>query len=118
MDQVHQVILNMLDTKYLSNKVFDYIYPWGENLAYIAWAIRASYRHTIQATPVQSVFGRDIIFNLVSVVYWKVITSDKKRQVDIDNVQENARRVMHGYTIVNIVYVEMTGIYRKLYYNK
>ena len=30
-----QVILDMLVTKYIANKVFEYIYPWGETLAYI-----------------------------------------------------------------------------------
>ena len=35
-EQVHQVISNTLVTKYLANKVFDYIDPCGETLASIA----------------------------------------------------------------------------------
>ena len=35
--QVHQVIINMLVTKDLDNKVFDYIGTWGETLASISW---------------------------------------------------------------------------------
>ena len=31
-ERVHQVILNMLVTKGLDKKVFDYIDPWGETL--------------------------------------------------------------------------------------
>ena len=58
----------MLATKDIDNKVFDYIDPWGETLASIAWAIRASYHRTMHATIGQSVFGRDMIFNLVSVI--------------------------------------------------
>ena len=92
--------------------------PWGETLAYISWAIRASYHHTIMATPVQDVFGRDMLFKLASVVDQRVATSAKKRQVDIDNVRENAKRVTHDYAIGDQVYVEMTGIYRKLDYKK
>ena len=65
---MHQVTLNMPVTKYLANKVFDYIYPWGETLSSIEWVIRASYHCTIQATPVQAVFDRDIIFNSAPVV--------------------------------------------------
>ena len=91
----------MLATKDLDNKVFDYIYPWGETLAYIAWVIRASYFRNITATPGQAVFGRDILFNLTSVLDWKVVTAAKQRQVEIDNVRKNARRVTHEYTIVN-----------------
>ena len=70
------------------------------------------------ATPGQSFFGRDILFNLVLVVDWWVATSAKQHQVDIDNVRENAKRVNHDYAICNRVYVEMTGIYRKLGYKK
>ena len=65
----------------------------------------------MQATPGQAVFGRDIILNLTSVVDRQVITAGKQRQVGIDNVQENARRVMYDYTIGNLVYVEISGIY-------
>ena len=87
--QVYQVVLNMLVTKSHANKFFNYIYVWGETLASIAWVLMSSYHRTIQVTPVQAVFGRDMIFNLASVVKWRVITSGKRLQVDIDNVQEN-----------------------------
>ena len=60
----------MLVTKNLDNKVFDYIDPWVENLAYIPWAKRASYHCTIMATPDKAIFGRDMLYKLVSVVYW------------------------------------------------
>ena len=65
---MHQVILNMIVNKDISNKVFDYIYPWDETLASIVWVIRTSYYHTIKYTPVQAVFDRNMIFSLASVV--------------------------------------------------
>ena len=76
-DLLHQVILNMLVTKYLDNKVFDYIDPWGETLSYIAWEIRDSYHRTIMATLGQAVFCRDMLFNFASVVEWRVVTAAK-----------------------------------------
>ena len=117
-DRLHQVILNILVTKDLDNKVFDYVDLWGETLAYISWAIRASNHHIIMSTPGQAVIGRDTLFNLTSVVDWLVVTAVKQHQVDIDNARENARQVRHDYAIRNQVYVEMTGIYRKLDYRK
>ena len=117
-EQVHQVILNMLVTKDIDNKVFDYIYPWSETLAYTAWEIRHSYHRTIMVTPCQAVFDRDMLFNLASVVPSRVATAAKQRKVDIINVRENAKRVTHECAIGNQVYVEMTGIYRKLDYRK
>ena len=43
------------------------------------------------ATPDQAVFGKYVLFNLASVVYWQVVTAANQRQVDIDNVQEKSR---------------------------
>ena len=70
------------------------------------------------ATPGQYLFGRDMVFNLASVVDWRSATAAKQHQFDIDNVRENAKRVTHDYTIGDQVYIEMTGIYRKLDYKK
>ena len=108
----------MLFTKDIDNKVFDYIYPWGETLAYIAWETRTSYHHTIMATPGQDVFGRDMLFNLALLIELKFATTANKRQVDINNVRENSKQVTQDYAIGNLVYLEMTGIYHKLDYKK
>ena len=70
------------------------------------------------AALVQDIFGRYIIFNLMSFVDWLAVNAETKRQVDIDNVWGNARPVTHDYAIGNQVYVEITGIYHKLDYNK
>ena len=69
-------------------------------------------------TPGQAVFGRDMLFNLESVVDWQVATAAEQRQLDIDNVRGNTKRVTHDYDTGDFVYVEMTGIYRKLDYKK
>ena len=105
MERVHQVILDILVTKYISNKVFDYIYQWCETLAFIAWSIKASYHRTIQTTTGQAVFFREMIFNLTPVVDWRFITVGKQQQVDIDDVRENSRQFTHDYAIGNLVNV-------------
>ena len=68
LDREHQLILDMLVTKDIDNKVFEHTDPRGETLAYIAWSIRDYYHHTIMAIPGQYVFGRDMLFNLSSFV--------------------------------------------------
>ena len=55
------------------------------------------------APPGQYFFDRYMLFNLTSVVDWQVVNAAKQRQVDIDNVRENSRRVTHGYAIGNRV---------------
>ena len=59
-----------------------------------------------------------MLFKLTSVVYWRVATAVEQCQVDIENVREKAKRVTYDYTIGDRVYVEMSGIYRKLDYKK
>ena len=69
-----------------------------------------SYHHTIGYTPVQAVFGKDIIFNLASVVDWRVITAKKHRQVKTDNVCKNNNQVSDYYVVGDLIYMDMTGI--------
>ena len=118
MYRVDQVIYNILVTKDLHKNVFDYIYTWGETLAYIVWTIRASYHCHIRATSIQAVNDIDTIFNSVVVVNWQVITANNQRQVDIDDVCKNARQVRHNYIVGYLVYVDMTSVYHKLDYKK
>jgi hypothetical protein len=80
-ERVYQVIQNMIRTNDLSNRIFDYMDPWGEILSSIARAIRALYHSTLGATPAQLVFGRDMIFNIKTIVDWKTITTSKQKQI-------------------------------------
>ena len=70
------------------------------------------------ATPGQAVFGKGVLSNLAPVVDWRVVTAKNQRQVDIDNVKENARKITHDYKIGYQLYVKMSGIYRKIDYKK
>ena len=61
----------MLLTKNLQDTVLSYIDPFGPILSSIAWEVRSYYNNTTNATPVQAVFGRDMMFNLTTLVNWK-----------------------------------------------
>jgi hypothetical protein len=104
-ERVHQVIQNMIRMKDLSNCVLDYISPWDEILSSIAWAIRASYHSTLGATPAQLVFGRDMIFNIKTIVDWKTITTRKQKQILKDNQRENKGRINYQYSVGDLVYL-------------
>ena len=80
-ERIHQVVHDMIRTKELDKLVFECVDPWGEILSSVAWAIRASYHSTLQATPAQLVFGRDMLFNIKKVINWKLITKNKQKQI-------------------------------------
>ena len=63
------------------------------------------YHRTLGFMPIQDVFGRYMLFNLTSILDWRVVTAKKHRQVDIDNVHKNYRLIRHAYEIGNIFYV-------------
>ena len=67
-ERIHQVLKNMFVTKNLNEQIFDCIDPFRSILASIAWAVRASYNSATDSTPAQIVFGRDMLFNLKSLI--------------------------------------------------
>lgn len=113
-ERIHQVLRHMFVTKSLHEKIFDYIDPFGATLASVAWAIRASYNSATDSTPAQLVFGRDMMFNIKSLVNWKELSIKKQALVDKANLRENQKRVDYDYQVDNKVYIIKDGIYRKL----
>ena len=57
----------------------------------MVWVIRSPYHRTIMATPGQAAFSKDKLFNIASVVDWRIVIAVKQSQVNIDNVRENAK---------------------------
>ena len=112
-ERIHQVVHDMIRTKELDKLVFDYVDPWGEVLSSVAWAIRASYHSTLQATPAQLVFGRDMLFNMKKVINWRLITENKRKQIVRDNARENTGRIPHQYQIGDEVLRLKRGVRRK-----
>ena len=83
MEWVHQVIYNMIVTKYIDSKVFDYIDPCGETLSSVSLEIISLYHRTIGFASGQYIYSRDILFNLASAVDWWVLTDRNQQQFDI-----------------------------------
>ena len=65
-------------------KTFAHINTWGEIITSVAWSIIASHHTTFDSTPTHLVFGRDILYNLTSVIDWRVIRNRGGKQVDLD----------------------------------
>ena len=113
-ERIHQVLKSMFTTKNLPSQRFDLIDPFGEILSSIAWAVRASYNSTTQATPAQLVFGRDMLFNMKALVNWKALSVRKQQIVDKANLRENRNRIDYDYSVGQQVYIVKDGIFRKL----
>ena len=98
-ERVHQVIANMIRTFELESTYMDKEDPWSGILAATAYAVRSTYHTTLQASPGQLVFGRDMIFNIKHVANWKLITYRKQKLINSNNERENKRRIAHEYNV-------------------
>jgi len=105
-ERVHQVIGNMIRTFELENNYLDENDPWGGILSATAFAVRSTYHTTLQASPGQLVFGRDMIFNIKHVADWQAIKQRKQKIINKNNTQENKKRLKHEYKPNDMVLLE------------
>jgi hypothetical protein len=98
-ERVHQVIGNIIRTFELENNYIDESNPWKAILSATAFAIRSTYHTTLQSTPGQLVFGRDMILNVQHEANWEFIRARKQKIIEKNNKAENAKRVAHTYSV-------------------
>jgi transposase InsO family protein len=113
-ERVHQVVNNGLRTLELENSEFDVDDPWSALLSSVAYAIRTTYHTTLQASPAQLVFGRDMLFPIKFNADWTSIRARRQAEIERNNSRENSKRISHDYKIGDKVLIEKPGINRKL----
>lgn len=114
-ERVHDTLGNMLRAHQLDRRELPAQDPFGQILANCAWAIRSTVHTTMDATPAQLVFGRDMIFDIAYKANWRDILSRKRRATNAANAVENKRRVPHAYAVGDKVLLSRSdAIQRKL----
>ena len=104
----------MLKTKDLVNVIFDVVDPWSDILASVAYAVRCSHHSTLNATPGQLVFGRDMLLDIAYVPDYQSVWANKQKRINYDNARENSKRTPHDYRVGEMAYILRDGNYRKL----
>ncbi|GFH50558.1 hypothetical protein CTEN210_07034 [Chaetoceros tenuissimus] len=114
LERIHQVTGNMLTSSDLMNQEFDIRDLWIPTLTSIAYAIRCSFHSTLQATPGQLVFGRDMLLDISYEHDYQATWQRKQRQIINDNIRENSKRIDHDYKVGDRAYIIKDSNYRKL----
>ena len=96
-ERIHQVVGNMIRTHKVQHSTEEN--PWAGVLAAVAYAVRSTYHTTLQATPGQLVFGRDMIFNVQHEANLEHIHSRKQARIASNNQRENAKRIEHDWKV-------------------
>ena len=92
-EQVHQVLNDSLRTFELENRELSETEPWSPFLTAVAYAIHSTYHTTLQATPAQLVFGRDMFLTPFKFkADWACIRHQRQEAIIKNNVRENKSR--------------------------
>ena len=83
----------------------------------VTWSLPSTYHSSIQASPGQLVFGRDMIINATYIANWREQRQWQKKNI-LYNTRENKRRIPHDYQPGQFVYVLNRDIKRQLNPNK
>jgi hypothetical protein len=113
-EQVHKVVNNMLRSFDLEQENLEEDNPFKYFLQSTAWDIRSTYHTTLQATPCQLVFGRDMIHNIAFKANWSLIQKRKQDIINQSNQKENMSQIPYEYKVGDQVLLETPGILRKL----
>ena len=112
-ERVHQVLGNALRTFELEDRELDVTNPWDEFLSSIAYAVRTTHHTTLQASPAQLVFGRDMLLPVKFVADWAQIRHQRQQRINQSNKRENAARLAHDYQIGEHVILATPGLLPK-----
>ena len=88
-ERVHKVVNDMLRSFDLEDEILEEDNSFDYFLQSTAWAIRCTYHTTLQATPCQLVFGRDMIHNIAFKANWNQIQKRKQDIINKSNKKEN-----------------------------
>jgi hypothetical protein len=115
-ERVNKVVNDMLRSFDLenNNENLEKDNPFDYFLQSTAWAVRSTYHTTLQATPRQLVFGRDMIHNIALSANWDRIQNRKQEIINKFNQKENKSRIPYEYMVGDQVLLETPGILRKL----
>ena len=113
-ERVHQVLGNALRNFEIEQQELDDQNPWDEFLSAAAFAIRSTHHTTLEASPAQLVFQRDMFLPVKYVANWTNIQLQRQKRINYSNERENANRIHHEYKRGDRVLLTTPGILPKL----
>ena len=80
---------DILRTFELTEQELDENDPWSEFLSAAGYAIRCTYHTTLEASPAQLVFGRDMLLPIKIKADWTRIHQKRQNAINKNNEREN-----------------------------
>ena len=103
LEWAHQTIRNIICSFQINKAELNMDNTWEGILLAVIFAMRSTVYTTLGATPMQLVFGRDSILNLLHEANWQLIKLQKQELINKNNKKENQKRVEYTYTSGELV---------------
>ena len=98
-ERVHLVLADAIQTRKLQNEDLVPHQTFGAILSSAAFAICSTFHTTLQATPAQLVYGRDMLLPIRFKANWNEIRKRRQDEIQRNNISENAKRKEHHYQV-------------------
>ena len=112
LEQIQQVLGNLVRNFDISQTYVDKNYPWTVILSAAAFPIRSTNSRLKGCSPLQLVFGHDMILPIKYEVDWELMHQRKQAQINNDDNRENRNRVDYGYKVIDEVVLANHTIYK------
>ena len=80
----------------------------------MAYAIRSTYHTTLEATPAELVYGRNMFLPIQFQANWEALRQRRQAVINANNERENRKRIAHTYKVGDKVSKNKPGILPKL----
>ena len=114
LERAHDTIKECLKSFQLQKQEFDLTDPWTGFLGNVAYAIRSTYHTSLDTTPCELVFGRDMILPVAYIANWENLVNKNQARINKYTDIKNDRRVDYDYNVGDTVYIEYDTLMRKL----
>jgi hypothetical protein len=103
---IHQVLGTMMRTSEID--MAESVEPANidTSIDNAAWAIRSTYHTVLKASPGASIFGHNMLFDVLFIADWKHIGDNGQHMTDCNNVD-------YDYKVGNKILIRKNGILRK-----
>jgi hypothetical protein len=103
----------MLRTFENKNRHLPPIMPFRSFISAASWATLSTYHTTLQATPGQLVFGRDMLLSIPFRADWAQIKIQKQGLINKGILHKIALRIQHKYKVGDQVLLDKPGLWHK-----
>jgi hypothetical protein len=109
-ERIHQVMGNMLRAFELEEREIDPDDPWNKFFQACPFSIRSTFHTTLQASPGQLLFGRDMIRDIGFQANWKRTKNNKQKNTESSNKRENLNRIKPIYNVGDYILLWKPGL--------